>query len=229
MVLTLSRLRPFITPRIGVSRAAIATPVCSSVSPAPRLASLREGAARAGRRSGLWAAASAASARRPSIAAMAADTKTVLVPVADGCEEMEAVIVIDVLVRAGANVTVASVDGPVVTCSRGVKLQADTSLADVAAETYDLIAVPGGMPGAEHFRDCEQLIDMLRQQKEAGRLYAAICASPAIVLEHHGLLSGQPATSHPAFQERLANQGAVKERVVEVGNSNHEPGPWNCL
>jgi 4-methyl-5(b-hydroxyethyl)-thiazole monophosphate biosynthesis len=73
---------------------------------------------------------------------MAADPKRVLVPVADGCEEMEAVIVIDVLVRAGASVTVASVDGPTVTCSRGVKLQADRLVADVASETFDLIAVP---------------------------------------------------------------------------------------
>ena len=73
---------------------------------------------------------------------MASDSKKVLVPVADGCEEMEAVITIDVLVRAGAAVTVASVDQQTVKCSRGVKLQADMLIADASKETYDLIAVP---------------------------------------------------------------------------------------
>lgn len=167
--------------------------------------------------------------RFSKVAAMAADPKRVLVPVADGCEEMEAVIVIDVLVRAGASVTVASVDGPTVTCSRGVKLQADRLVADVASETFDLIAVPGGMPGAEHFRDCEQLVSMLREQKAAGRLYAAICASPAIVFEHHGLLEGAAATSHPGFQSRLTNQESVAERVVEVGKLTTSQGPGTAF
>jgi putative intracellular protease/amidase len=63
------------------------------------------------------------------------------------------------------------------------------------------------MPGAEHFRDCEVLVEMIKEQKAAGRFYAAICASPAVVLEHHGILNGSASTSHPAFQDRLANQG----------------------
>lgn len=79
---------------------------------------------------------------RRAVAAMASNPKKVLVPVADGCEEMEAVITIDVLVRAGADVTVASVDSQTVRCSRGVKLQADVLIADAAKETFDLIAVP---------------------------------------------------------------------------------------
>ena len=90
--------------------------------------------------------------------------------------------------RAGAEVTVASVDGLEVTASRGVKLVADILIDDCATEIYDLIALPGGMPGAEHLRDCKTLGQMLADQKQQGRLYSAICASPAVVLGSGGLL-----------------------------------------
>uniref|UniRef100_A0A061RL21 4-methyl-5(B-hydroxyethyl)-thiazole monophosphate biosynthesis n=1 Tax=Tetraselmis sp. GSL018 TaxID=582737 RepID=A0A061RL21_9CHLO len=156
-------------------------------------------------------------------------SKSVLVPIADGCEEMEAVITIDVLVRAGATVTVASVDGATVTCSRGVKIQADKLVSDIQDEEFDLIAVPGGMPGAEHFRDCEVLVKMLKKQKDSGRLYASICASPAVVFEHHKIIQGEPATCHPSFQSRLTNQGNVLERVVQSGNLTTSQGPGTAF
>jgi protein deglycase len=79
--------------------------------------------------------------------------KRVLVPIADGSEEIEAVCIIDTLRRAGAEVTVASVDKLQVTASRGVKLVADARIAECTGQTYDCIALPGGMPGAEHLRD----------------------------------------------------------------------------
>src|SRR4030042_1274503 len=106
-------------------------------------------------------------------------TKRVLVPIADGTEEIEAVCIIDTLRRAGAEVTVASVDQLQVTASRRVQLVADARIADCTSQTYDCIALPGGMPGAEHLRDSAELIGLLRKQKQAGRFYAAICASPA--------------------------------------------------
>mgnify|MGYP001097755303 CR=1 FL=1 len=83
-------------------------------------------------------------------------------------EEIEAACIIDTLRRAGADVTVASVDKLQVTASRGMKLVADTLIADCASQTYDCIALPGGMPGAEHLRDCGSLIAMLKKQKQAG-------------------------------------------------------------
>ena len=92
--------------------------------------------------------------------------KKVLVPIADGCEELEAVTIIDILRRAGADVTAASVDGPEITASRGVKLVADRLIGECANAKYDLIALPGGMPGAEHFRDCDELVRMLKDQRE---------------------------------------------------------------
>lgn len=153
-----------------------------------------------------------------------------LVPVANGSEEMEAVIIIDVLRRAGAHVTVASVEsGLEVTCSRGVKLVADALIADAAHDTYDLIALPGGMPGAEHLRDCKTLQKMVGQQKDSGRLWAAICATPAVFFEASGLLDGRPATAHPAFEDKLTNKSAVSQRVVVDGTLTTSRGPGTAF
>jgi 4-methyl-5(b-hydroxyethyl)-thiazole monophosphate biosynthesis len=130
--------------------------------------------------------------------------KTVLVPVADGTEELEAVAIIDVLRRAGATVTVASVTGTrQITASRGVVIVADALIEACIEKDYDLVVLPGGIPGAEHLRDAEALIDILKRQREKRRLYGAICASPAVVLEHHGLLAGHQATCHPGFVDQL--------------------------
>ena len=146
--------------------------------------------------------------------------KKVLVPIADGSEEIEAVCIIDVLRRAGADVTVASVDGLQVTASRGVKIVADTLIADCAGIAFDLIALPGGIPGAEHLRDSVELIGLLRRQQEEGRLCGAICASPAVVLQHHGLLGGRKATSPADIAVDLRNAGAewVDQEAVRDGN-----------
>lgn len=63
------------------------------------------------------------------------------------------------------------------------------------------------MPGAERLRDCTQLVDMFRAQQQSGRLAAAICATPVVMLQSHGLLEGKAATAHPAFSEKLPDQG----------------------
>lgn len=144
--------------------------------------------------------------------------KTVLVPIADGTEELEAVSIIDVLRRADANVTVASVDNLQITASRGTKLVADKLISGCKNAEYDLIALPGGIPGAEHLRDANTLIRLLQNQKDQGRLYAAICASPAVVLQHHGLLGNLKATCHPAFVHQLENRTAIESRVVVDGH-----------
>ncbi len=145
--------------------------------------------------------------------------KSILVPVADGTEELEAVAIIDVLRRAGADVTVASVgDSRQVTASRGVVIVADTLIQECVDNDYDLIVLPGGIPGAQHLRDAPDLIGMLKHQRENGKLYGAICASPAIVLDHHGLLEGHRATCHPGFVSEMNETHHVDERVVLDGN-----------
>jgi len=138
-------------------------------------------------------------------------TKTALIPIADGSEEIEVVCLIDVLRRAEVVVTVASVmDAREITASRGTTIVADALISDCSGQQYDLIALPGGMPGAEHLRDCEPLIEMLGEQRDAGRLYGAVCASPALALLPHGLLAGRRATCYPSFRAELDNATDVK-------------------
>lgn len=140
-----------------------------------------------------------------------------LVVIASGCEELEAVASIDVLVRGGVKVTVASVcpQGRLqVTASRGVKLVADVLLEEVAQQQFDLILLPGGLPGAEYLRDTPLLIDMLKAQQARGGWRAAICATPAVVLAHHDLIGSAQVTGYPGTEGKLPASGYRNESVV---------------
>lgn len=156
-------------------------------------------------------------------------SKTVLVPIADGSEELETVAIIDILRRAKAEVTVASVANFTITASRGVKLKADCLIRDCKEKIFDMIALPGGIPGAEHLRDSQTLIHLLMQQQEKEKWLAAICASPAVVLQHHGLLKGKTATCHPAFRNKLHKERASNDRVVVDGNLITSQGPGTAV
>lgn len=156
--------------------------------------------------------------------------KRVLVPIAEGIEEIEAVCIIDILRRAEADVTVASVGDIQITASRGVKIVADVKISDCKDQSYDLIVLPGGLPGAEYLRDSGELIEMLKQQKQQGKLYAAICASPAVVLQYHGLLDGvSKATCYPSLADKLGDKARKDERVVIDGNCVTAQGPGVAL
>jgi 4-methyl-5(b-hydroxyethyl)-thiazole monophosphate biosynthesis len=142
----------------------------------------------------------------------------VLIPIAHGSEELEAVTLIDLWVRAKGQVTVAScnVDRSLnCVMSRGVKLEADVFIDDVASERFDLIALPGGMPGAQNLADSVSLVTMLKQQRHEGRWLAAICAAPAVVLLTNHLL-GEQATCHPSFQWQLPESIREVEQPVVV-------------
>lgn len=156
-------------------------------------------------------------------------TKKVLVPIADGSEEIEAVTLIDVLRRAGATVTVAGVGGVEITASRGVKLVADKPISECLDETFDLIALPGGMPGSENLRNSKELCALLNAQRTENRWYAAICAAPAVVLTPLGLLADRHATCHPHFIGKLGNALASQDRVVVDGPCVTSQGPGTAL
>eukprot|EP00850_Spirogloea_muscicola_P006321 SM000030S11330 [mRNA] locus=s30:116358:118947:- [translate_table: standard] len=157
-------------------------------------------------------------------------SKTVLVPVGTGTEEMEAVILVDVLRRAGADVTVASVeDNAQITASRGVKLVADALIADCLDQLFDLVVLPGGMPGAERLCNSKALKDITVAQAQGGRLYGAMCAAPAVALEPWGLLQGKQATAHPAFVSKLSNADAAEQRVVHDGHLLTSRGPGTAM
>jgi protein deglycase len=122
----------------------------------------------------------------------------VLVPLAEGFEEIEAVTVVDLLRRASIEVHTASLDGPLVIGSHGIAVQADMALDAVAADDYAMIVLPGGMPGAEHLKNDPRVVSLLRRFAADGRYTAAICAAPS-VLAHAGLLDERAATSFPGF------------------------------
>jgi 4-methyl-5(b-hydroxyethyl)-thiazole monophosphate biosynthesis len=128
----------------------------------------------------------------------------------------------DTLVRAGAAVTLASVEAGqlTVTCSRGVKIVADKPIETCEGQVWDLVVCPGGMPGAERLRDSAALTRILTAQRSSGRWLAAICAAPAVVLHHHGLL-GDAATCYPApkFRDQLGG----KLVAWEAPNPNPSP------
>ena len=161
--------------------------------------------------------------------------RQILVPIVDGCEEVEAVSIIDCLRRAGAQVTVASCnpDGNLqIQASRGVLLTADTHISQCNGKPYHIIALPGGMPGAEHLRDSPELTQLLLAQKQAGKWYAAICAAPAVVLSHHGLLDNVQATCYPSFIEKLEGalpQAGTTAVVDEKKRVITAQGPGNAL
>lgn len=156
-------------------------------------------------------------------------SKKVLIPIADGTEELEAVTLIDVLRRAQVSVTVASVGALQVTASRGVKIVADCLITDCLGETYDLIVLPGGIPGAENLRDSNPLERLLTQQQEQGRMIGAICASPAVVLASHGLVSEIRATCYPSFMDKMTGAKKVDEPVVVDGLCVTSQGPGTAL
>lgn len=154
----------------------------------------------------------------------------ILVPIANGSEEMEAAIIIDVLRRSKANVVVASVEDKVeIEASRKVKLVADMLLDEASKLSYDLIVLPGGLGGAQAFAKCDKLVNLLKKQKESNRPYGAICASPALVLEPHGLLKGKKATAFPALCNKLSDASEAENRVVVDGNLITSRGPGTTM
>lgn len=159
-----------------------------------------------------------------------ASTKRVLVPIADGSEEIETTCLTDTLTRFGAEVIVASVMGGELVCkmSRNIKIMADVTIEDAAKEDWDLIALPGGMPGAEHLRDSETLISLLEKQKSAGKMYGAVCASPAVVLASKGLIE-EGSTCYPAPVFRSELKGPVDDDVAVTGNLTTSQGPGTSI
>lgn len=156
-------------------------------------------------------------------------SKKVLVPIADGSEEIETTCITDTLTRFGAEVTTASVMSSLTcTMSRGIKIVADCSIEEAVTKEWDLVVLPGGMPGAEHLRDCKPLIELLKEQKSSSKLYGAICASPAVALATNGLVDG-PATCYPApgFREKIGQ--VSDDPVVVTNNLITSQGPGTSL
>lgn len=152
-----------------------------------------------------------------------------LVLLAQGSEEMEAVITIDVLRRGDIDVTVAGVDGIApIQCSRGVVITPDVALSDVEGE-FDILVLPGGAEGARRMAASAAVGALLRAQEQSGRYVGAICAAP-VALPAHGVFQNRQLTSHPSVQSAVEDWGVYSDHpVVADGNLITSRGPGTAF
>lgn len=153
----------------------------------------------------------------------------VLVPVAAGFEEIETSTIVDVLRRAGIEVVLAGIAGrEPIAGSRRITFVPDAAFADVAAEAWDLVALPGGMKNAEALAAHEPLLDLLRERVYGGRRVAAICAAP-LALDAAGVLPSGGWTCYPGLQDRLSAVGRIDEPVAEHAGVITSQGPGTAM
>ena len=155
---------------------------------------------------------------------------TVLIPLADGFEEIEAVTVIDLLRRAGIDVVAAGLAPGAVRGSHGIAVETDATLDEALERDYDMVVLPGGLPGADNLEADERVRTVLRRLADSGRFTAAICAAPK-VLAAAGLLEGRRATSFPGFLDPAATPGLELSEapVVQDGRVITSRGPGTAM
>ena len=153
--------------------------------------------------------------------------KNVCVLIADGSEEMEAVIAVDVLRRAGIGVFLAGVgeETRMVTSSRGVRIAPDGAWDPAEAMRFDALVIPGGIGGTQTMRQDETVRQVVREFMLADKIVASLCAGPT-VLQDAGVLAGKTYTSHPATREEFTAGTWVDRPVVRDGNllTSQAPG-----
>ena len=151
----------------------------------------------------------------------------VYVFLANGFEDVEALIPVDVLRRGGVEVvTVSCVDGSqVVETGHGVRIEADAMFYDCDFSDADLLLLPGGMPGASNLYAHEGVCEALLAQAKAGKKIAAICAAPAVVLAQLGILRGKRVTCYPGFEQMLEGAAYTGELCTVDGNITTGEGP----
>lgn len=152
----------------------------------------------------------------------------VLVAVAHGSESLETVTLVNLLRRAGLDVTVASIEASTqIEGTRGIRLIADALLVDVIDAPWQLVVLPGGADGARALGRHAPLIRLLEARNEADQPIAAICAAPALALAANGLLDGRQATCYPSFRDQLPT--FVDAPVVRDGPITTSQGPGTAI
>lgn len=156
--------------------------------------------------------------------------KKILILLAEGFEEIEAVTSIDILRRAKLDVIIASVnDANVVKGAHGISIKADIRLRDFEG-LPDAIVLPGGMPGSENLANSAKVTELIKRTNLAGKIIAAICAAPAIVLAPTGILDGKKATCYPQCESSFGTRTTYIDREVVVdGNIITSRGPGTAL
>ena len=152
----------------------------------------------------------------------------VLVPLADGFEEIEAVTIIDVLRRGGVEVTTASLnESEEVHGSNGITILANTLIKYVSSSEFDMMVLPGGIPGAENLRDSDKVQELIREFKK-DKLVGAICAAP-IALYSAGVLKGEDFTCYPGYEQVIKDANFKETKVVESSNVLTSRGPGTAI
>ena len=152
----------------------------------------------------------------------------VLVPLAQGCEEIEAVTVIDILRRAGITVVSAGLDDQPVRASRGVTLVPDTTLDAALQHGFDMIVLPGGQPGTNNLKADQRIIELLQKMSRQGKYVTAICAAPS-VLAGAGLLDGKQATGFPGSLDPYPQVMQQRTAVAEDNKLITSRGPGTAM
>ncbi len=160
-------------------------------------------------------------------------SKKILIPLAEGCEELEAVTLIDLLRRASFDVITASLkDQKEVICSRNTRLVADTTLAAVMDDKFDLIVLPGGLPGADYLNNDERLHALLKKTHEQGGYVGAICAAPRVLVSAN--IGLEKLTAYPGSLDHLdtaqrSRLNLLDEVVVKDGTIVTSRGPGTAM
>lgn len=140
----------------------------------------------------------------------------VLVPLAQGCEELEAVTITDLLTRAGIEVITVGLDDQPINASRGMTLLPSTTIDKVVNDAFDLVVLPGGLPGANHLRDDARVQHILKQQAAGYRLIGAVCAAPK-ALASAGLLEGKTVTCYPgSLNDSGLSNTTITSSAIEI-------------
>ncbi len=134
---------------------------------------------------------------------------------ADGFEEIEAVTPVDILKRAGIEVYMIGIDNMDIRGSHGITIKMDCLLEDIFADDYDILILPGGLPGSHNLRDNNNVIDLVNDCHSLGKTIAAICAAP-VVLEKAGILTHKKVTSHPSKEEEITSCEAYSNQRLET-------------
>ncbi len=154
--------------------------------------------------------------------------KTALVLFAEGSEELEAVTVVNILRRAGVNVTLAGLNDGALRGSRGVVLMPDTTLDSALQNDYDMIVLPGGQPGTNNLKADARVLKLVQRMGQQGKFVTAICAAPS-VLANAGLLDGKQATSFPGALNPFPTVKQQHAAVVEDGKLITSRGPGTAM
>jgi len=154
--------------------------------------------------------------------------KTALVLFAEGSEELEAVTIVNILRRAGVTVTLAGLCEGALRGSRGITLQPDITLDAVLNDDFDMLVLPGGMPGTRHLQADARVIKLAQDMSKLGRYVTAICAAP-MVLASAGVLDGKRATCYPTCLDEFPGVQLQTEGVVEDGKLITSRGPGTAM